>query len=182
VGTLDAPGHDRSVAVDAEETTMLKIGMPALARGMRVSEVMTSHVTFLQTNETLDEAWQILHAKSISGAPVLDRHGQLVGIVSKADLADPRHHVGDVVGTVRTVRDIMTRVVYAVRAGDSVESAVRLMLDEDIHRAIVVNEKGSVAGIVTPMDVLRALVRGADIAGPNEDRVPLEFVDLREIP
>jgi CBS-domain-containing membrane protein len=160
---------------------MLKVAMPALERGMRVLDVMTSDVTFLQTNETLDEAWQILHAKSISGAPVLNRRGQLVGIASKADLADPRHHVGDVVGTVRTVRDVMTRVVYGVRAGDSVLSAVRLMIDEDIHRAIVVNEDGSVAGIVTPMDVLRALVRCDDVTTRVEDPVPLEFVDLREL-
>ena len=160
---------------------MVKIGMPALTQGMRVSEVMTSNVTFLQTTATLDEAWQILHARSISGAPVLSRFGQLVGIASKADLADPRHHVGDVVGTVRTVRDVMTRVVYAVRASDSVLSAVRLMIDEDIHRAIVVNQDGSVAGIVTPMDILRALVRGADVAGPGEERVRLKFVDPREL-
>ena len=56
-----------------------------------------------------------------------------------------------------TVKDVMTRVVYAVRADDSVLNAVKLMISEDIHRAIVVTDEGSVVGIVTPMDVLRAL-------------------------
>ena len=48
---------------------MLKVGIPPLTASLRVSDVMTTDVTFLQTNQTLDEAWQILHAKSISGAP-----------------------------------------------------------------------------------------------------------------
>ena len=81
----------------------------------------------------------ILHAKSISGAPVLDPRGRLVGIASKADLADPRgRDVGEAAGLTRAVKDVMTRVVYAVRADDSVLNAVRLMIAEDIHRAIVV--------------------------------------------
>jgi CBS-domain-containing membrane protein len=142
---------------------------------------MTPNVTFLATNQTLDEAWQVLHSKSISGAPVLTSHGRLIGIATKADLADPRHRSGDVAGVVRTVRDIMTRVVYAVRAGDSVLAAIKLMIDEDIHRALVVGEHGAVVGIITPMDVLRALVNGETLATPAEDKIPLEFVDVREL-
>jgi len=160
---------------------MLKVALPASAGGIRVADVMTTEVAFLETSQTLDEAWQILHAKAISGAPVLDHRGRLVGIASKADLADPRHRAGDVVGVVRTVRDVMTRVVYAVRARDSLLSAIRLMIDEDIHRAIVVSDNGSVAGIVTPMDVLRALVHGDHVTDGVDAKGALEFVDLRQL-
>ncbi len=160
---------------------MLKVGIPALTGGMRVVDVMTTEVVFLETTQTLDEAWEILHARGISGAPVLNHAGRLVGIVSKADLADPRHHRGDVAGVVRSVKDVMTRVVYAVRARDSVLSAVKLMIDEDIHRAVVVSDSGSVAGIVTPMDVLRALVQGVDLSGRAADHGSLEFVDVRAL-
>jgi CBS-domain-containing membrane protein len=161
---------------------MLKVGIPATAGGMRVADVMTTDVTFLETSQTLDDAWEILHARSITGAPVLNSRGRLVGIASKADLADPRRHAGDVVGTVRTVRDVMTRVIYAVRARDSLLSAVKLMIDEDIHRAIVVGDNGSLAGIVTPMDVLRALLRSEDTARSAQRAVRLAYVDLRELP
>jgi CBS-domain-containing membrane protein len=160
---------------------MLKVGMRAAAQGMRVADVMTSDVVFLRTQETLDEAWQILHFRGISGAPVLSSAGRLVGIASKADLADPRHRAHDVIGIVRTVRDVMTRVVYAVRANDSLLGAIQLMIDEDIHRAIVVADDGSVVGIVTPMDVLRALVRGDDVTGSAEARQAMAFVDVREL-
>jgi CBS-domain-containing membrane protein len=179
MGSHFAPEPSRGIT--SKEKTMLKVGIPPMTGGLRVADVMTTEVTFLETNQTLDEAWQILHAKSISGAPVLNARGRLVGIASKADLADPRHRAGDVVGVVRTVKDVMTQVVYAVRARDSVLSAVKLMIDEDIHRAVVVSDNGSVAGIVTPMDVLRVLVRGEDIAGSVTEAGSMEFVDLRAL-
>lgn len=71
----------------------------------------------------------------------------------------------------------MTRVVYAVLTDDPAMKAVRLMLRENIHRAMVVNDDGSIAGIIAPMDVLRALARGEDVSGSSDGE--LEFVDLR---
>jgi hypothetical protein len=55
---------------------MLKVGIPALAGGLRVADVMTEEVAFLETSQTLDEAWQILHAQSIRSSGG-DRPGAL---------------------------------------------------------------------------------------------------------
>ena len=71
---------------------MLKVGRRAVTAGIRVADVMTTEVMFLRTDQTLREAWQILHDQSITGAPVLGARDRLVGIVSKADLADPCGH------------------------------------------------------------------------------------------
>ena len=72
---------------------------------------------FLRASNTLDEAWSVLHSRSISEAPVLDESGRVVGIVSKADLADPRHQPPAASGT---VAGAMTHVVDAARAdGDA---------------------------------------------------------------
>jgi predicted transcriptional regulator len=102
---------------------------------------------------------------------VLDARGRLVGVLSNHDLADPRTRAP--AGSAR-VNDVMTRVVYAVRADDSVLAAVRLMIDEDIHRAVALNDDGSLAGIVVPMDILRVLARRyAD--------VQVEYLDLRKL-
>jgi predicted transcriptional regulator len=159
---------------------MLKVGMRAMAAGIRVADVMTTEVTFLRTNQTLREAWQVLHDQSITGAPVLGARDRVVGIVSKADLADPRRHSETPTATFGTVGDVMTRMIFAVRARDPVLCAVKLMIDEDIHRAIVVTDNGAIAGIVTPMDILRALVRGDDVAVDASDG-PIQFVDLRQL-
>jgi predicted transcriptional regulator len=159
------------------EFVVMKLGIAAVPNRVKVKHVMTAEVLFLRTSDSLREAWEILHAKCITGAPVVNGRGQLVGIVSKADLADPRHAPADS----NTVKDVMTHVVYAVRAGDSIISAVKLMVDEDIHRAIVVNDDGSIAGIVTPMDILRVLLRAREAVEIAASQPPLEFVDLREL-
>jgi CBS-domain-containing membrane protein len=67
----------------------------------------------------------------------------------------------------------MTHVVYAVRATDPAWAAVHLMLRENIHRVVVVDDRGALVGIVVPTDVLRALV--------NEEDAAVEYVDLRKV-
>jgi CBS-domain-containing membrane protein len=144
---------------------MVKVG---LLETLRVRDVMTEALVLLRTTASLDAAWQTLHRAGLGGAPVLDEHGRLVGVISLADFADPRRRM-----VAATVGDAMTRVVYAVRAEDPAAAAVELMLRENIHRVVVVDEHGALAGIVVPTDVLRKLVN------TTSDRI--EFVDLRKL-
>jgi predicted transcriptional regulator len=141
--------------------------------GVRVRDLMTEAVLFLNMSHSLEEAWQALHENAVTGAPVIGSKGRLVGVVTTADLADPRRNACSTVG------DVMTRLVYAVRADDPAMNAVRLMLDEGIHRAIVVNDDATIAGIVAPMDVLRALASGLDVREPSAGS-EVQYVDLRE--
>ena len=135
---------------------------------LRVRDVMTEALVLLRTETALDTAWQTLHDAGLGGAPVLDGHGRLVGVISLADFADPRRR-----GQSATVGDAMTRVVYAVRAEDPAAAAVHLMLRENIHRVIAVDDRGALVGIVVPTDVLRKVVGGDD------GRV--DYVDLRRL-
>jgi CBS-domain-containing membrane protein len=100
-------------------------------------------------------------------------------VLTRADLADPRRRAPATDGT---VADAMTRLVYAVRASDPAMSAIRLMIDENIHRAVVVNDDGTIAGIVAPMDILKGLVRGLDLRDSAQAEANVEYVDLRHIP
>jgi CBS-domain-containing membrane protein len=149
--------------------------MPAPA--VKVRDVMTEAVMFLNASQSQDEAWALLHTHGVSGAPVLG-HGRLVGVLTRSDLGDPRRRAPVTAGT---VADAMTRIVYAVRASDSAMTAVRLMIDENIHRAVVVNDDGTLAGIVAPMDILRALTQGLDLRDPSVDGCEVEYVDLRKL-
>lgn len=144
---------------------MLKVAMLST---LRVKDVMTEALVLLRSEAALDDAWNELHRLGVSGAPVLDPKGKLVGLISLADFADPRRRPAVSGGT---VGDVMTRVVYAVRASDAVVAAVRLMEQESIHRVLVVNDDGSLAGMVVPMDILRALALGE----PHS----VEYFDLR---
>ncbi len=147
---------------------MVKVAMLST---LRVRDVMTEALVLLKTTHTLGEAWEAFHEGGISGAPVLDEHGRMVGVLSLSDLADPRRRMPG-----STVGDAMTRVVYAVRTEDPILVAIVLMLKEGIHRVIVVDENAALAGIVVPMDIVRALAQGHE-----EPTSPVEFVDLRKL-
>jgi CBS domain-containing protein len=150
------------------------VGMPNA--GAKVRDVMTEPLMFLHAGQSQDDASAILRARGVSGAPVLGDGGKLVGVVSMSDLADPRRRSPLTAGL---VSDAMTRVVYAVRATDPVMAVIHLLMDEQIHRAIVVNDDGSLAGIVVPTDILRAIARGIDVRGAASSEEPVSFVDLR---
>lgn len=153
-------------------------------KDVRVREIMTSNVHTLAASTSIEEAARVLTTGHISGAPVLDR-GRIVGVLSKSDLVDPLNRRSS---EHRTVADVMTNVIFAVRPNDPVMLAVRLMVEEGIHRAVVVGEGGQLLGMITPMDVLRSLSRGARFddghAGAAvethaEPALAVQYVDLR---
>jgi predicted transcriptional regulator len=81
----------------------------------------------------------------------------VLGIISKSDLTDPGRMKPGVAH--EKVADAMTPLLFAVRSSDSIMDAARRMVETGAHRLIVVDDDGKLAGIVTPMDVLRELVR-----------------------
>lgn len=156
-------------------------------RTLRVRDIMTTEVHTLEASASVAEAARELTAHCITGAPVLD-NGRIVGVVSTTDLVEPQNWPAE--GRQPTVDTVMTRVVYAVRPGDPVMTAVRLMAEENIHRAIVVGDDGKLVGIITPMDVLRSLARGDGVQDGDyvhEERLDhhgdpelaVAYVDLR---
>jgi CBS domain-containing protein len=163
--------------------------MSAPRKTLRIRDIMTSDVITLVAQTTVDDAARSLTFHQVSGAPVLE-HGRIVGVVSKSDLVDPRYRSSPTEKP--TVRDAMTRAVRAVRPGDPAMFAVRLMADENVHRAVVVDDQGQLAGIVSAMDVLRALARGDDVQGHDpvyldrqerhaDPEIATEYVDLTRL-
>jgi CBS-domain-containing membrane protein len=144
---------------------MIKLGRETT---VRVGDVMSPRLITVDVSMSPREAAAALAEHRISGAPVVSGSANLVGIVSRADLIDPRHQSGEA-----TLADVMTRVLYAVRTTDPVMAAVRLMVDESIHRVVVVDASGALAGIVTSMDIMRALARSEPSEGIALEYVPL---------
>jgi len=125
---------------------------------LRVRDIMTPRVTTLRTDMTADSAAWTLAAAHVSGAPVRNAKGELVGVLSKSDLTDILRHFKQP-ETVR-VAEAMNPAVWAVHPDDPAMDAVELMLDKGVHRVIALDARGSIAGIVTTTDVLKAVRDG----------------------
>ena len=119
---------------------------------------MATQVITLRGTASLQTAAWHLHAAHVSGAPVRDRSGALVGVISKSDLGDLCRAEGSAANT--RVEDAMTPVVWSIHPEEPAMAAIEMMVERGIHRVLVVSNDNQIEGIVTPMDILRAIARG----------------------
>jgi CBS-domain-containing membrane protein len=125
---------------------------------LRIKEIMTRGVYTVEAEASAGEAAWGLTRRHIGGAPARDGAGNLVGILSSSDLVNPEPSQG--IRGEATVGDLMTPEVISLYEEDPAMAAVNEMVERNIHRIVVLDADSKLAGIVTPMDVLRALARG----------------------
>jgi predicted transcriptional regulator len=132
-------------------------GSPVLAA--TVGDVMTSTLRVARRDMALDALLGLLLDEGIGGAPVVDDVGRLVGMVSRTDVLrtvqDGRPLAAVAVG------DVMTSWTFTVEVDAPVERAAALLAFEGVHRLAVLRDDGALVGLVTPMDITRALALGA---------------------
>ena len=151
---------------------------------LKAREVMARDVFTLPASLSLDEAaWALMH-KGVSGAPVRDTDGSVIGVVSNADLVNPERGPDDG-DQPRTVADVMTPAVIAVEEDDPAVDAVHLMIDHGVHRVLVLDPRGQLLGILTPMDFLRRLLAEGHLEsalGPSTDSSEAEGEAHPDVP
>jgi len=128
---------------------------------MRVSEVMHSSVRTVSTDDSVGETIALLAEEHISGVPVLDRHGKLVGVISNSDILEAIAEHNDpeareAIFESTPVRDIMTTNPQTIGAQATVRDAAQRMLYLEVHR-LFVEEGGKLLGVVSTTDLVRAL-------------------------
>lgn len=118
---------------------------------MIAKDFMRSRVVTLSPDDTLRDAARKLGRNGISGAPVVSRGGEVVGVISLSDLVwlenEPQ----------RRVEQAMTPWSVSFEADTPIPEIARQMLAKRIHRVVVTSD-GKLAGILTTMDMLRALL------------------------
>lgn len=144
---------------------------------MRVKELMTKDVAAVWHDTPLKDVAAMLAERDVSGVPVIDEGRKVLGIVSEADIVvrergqEPRH--GGLFGwllaggelsekklTARTAGDAMSVPAITIRAEKDVSRAARLLTDYGIKRLPVVDTDGTLVGIVTQSDLVKAFARG----------------------
>jgi acetoin utilization protein AcuB len=130
---------------------------------MSVRERMSGAVVSVGPDASLAAAATAMRDRKIRHLPVVDSHGQLVGIVTARDLRQalfaPALDAEDadlrsMLGALR-VGDVMTRTVVSVGAAASIRDAARVMYERRLG-ALPVVDGGRLVGILTETDVLEA--------------------------
>lgn len=140
---------------------------------MKVQEVMTRDVKTVSPEARLKEVAEALVEGRISGMPVVDSSGAVLGVVSEEDIvgkeagAPPEqsllarllHREGTTKLEARTAAEAMTSPAITIQESREVAEAARTMMEKGVNRLPVVDENGALVGIVTRADLVRAFLR-----------------------
>ena len=155
---------------------------------MQVKDVMTQNVISIQSSEPVSKAARLMLLNWISGLPVVDNKGELVGIVTEGDLirrseigtqrrrpkwlkfiVGPGRLANEYVHTSgRKIDEIMTPEPCVVAEDDPLEEVVELMERRHIKRLPVMRGRQMV-GIVSRSNLVRALAARTCDAQPTAD-------------
>ena len=161
-------------------------------RDLKARDIMTKEVVWVSEDMPVSEATRLLVDEMISGAPVVDEEGGIVGVISLRDIARNEAD-GERLSTAENriaffhetweipiskaeaerfniktssdlrVKDVMTPTLFYVDVGTSVQEVAEMMLKGRIHRVIVL-ENDELAGMITSMDMLSVICK-AEVAG-----------------
>jgi acetoin utilization protein AcuB len=120
---------------------------------MSVQSIMTRTVVSASPDTPVSEAIQLIDDGDIRHLPILE-DGRLIGIVSDRDLrAFERERSDQLLAT--PLRDIMSKQLISLEAGESIAAAIDVMLEYKIGALPVVGHAGELVGIVSYIDVLQ---------------------------
>jgi CBS domain-containing protein len=121
---------------------------------MTAKDIMTRDVVTASPETSAKDLAKLLIRNQISGAPVVDAKGRLVGVVTETDILSKSQ---------KRVKDLMTKRVRSVEADTPVEEIARLMMTHKINRIPVLDGK-KLVGIVSRSDIVGAIALGKHIA------------------
>ncbi len=114
---------------------------------MKVHEIMTTDVITVRDVQEIEDAARVLAHHRISGVPVVDEEGRVVGLVTELDVISRR-------GT--TVADVMSRGIISVTPDTEVDTVSELIANRRIRR-VPVMQGDRLVGIVSRSDLVRQI-------------------------
>ena len=155
--------------------------MSVVKTALKARDIMTADPVCIGPSATIRELARTFEEHEISGVPVVNQEGRVVGIVSKTDLIRrcaegtdeiPPAYLFEVLSDqgdedeseaepepLICVDDFMTEDPVTVGPELSAPAIARLMTDKRIHRVIVTDDEKFPIGIITSMDLLGVLSR-----------------------
>ncbi len=147
---------------------------------MYIKDIMTKDVITVTLDDNVEKCASLLIKHNLSGLPVLDDSGKLVGIVTEGDLIrrasrikgpavlevlggmiyldSPKKFMDELKSAMgQKAKDIMTEKVVTIEPDQTIEEGATLLVEKNVKRLPVINKKGELVGIVSRRDIMNYL-------------------------
>ncbi len=143
-----------------------------------LKDVYSSDVVSIDPQDTLRKALDVMVENHVSALPVVDGRGRCLGVISVTDLLGMTKDLSDELNALsesggfdhevlvqklehadlltEQVQSLMSTDVVSVQADSTIQQAARRMLENRVHRLVVLNSDRQVVGVVSTMDLLAA--------------------------
>lgn len=138
--------------------------MTVLPRQLTAGDLMTIEPVVVAFDAPLEEAERLIRFHRVSGLPVINHDGQLVGVISQTDFVhldapEVRGLIHNASGGIR-VGDVMSVPPVTVALATSLVEAARVMTDERVHRLVVIDDEQRPLGVLSAMDFVELVAEG----------------------
>jgi CBS domain-containing protein len=131
---------------------------------MLVADVMTIDPVVVAVDAQLEDAERLMRDRNVSGLPVVDDGGSLVGVISRTDVVEdgtvPLAILLRKMPSGLRVGELMTSPAITVSATDTLGDAARRMRDNRIHRVVVTEDDGRPVGVLSASDFVALYADG----------------------
>jgi CBS domain-containing protein len=131
---------------------------------MKVKQIMTTSVISVPEDKTIEDVARLLARHRISGLPVVNQNGQLIGMVTEYDLISKKGQIA---------ADIMSRGVISVSPETETEEVAHMLTNRRIRRVVVL-DGDQLVGVVSRSDLIKEIamrwvcpVCGEIVSGPD---------------
>ncbi|MEK6748523.1 MAG: CBS domain-containing protein [Pseudomonadota bacterium] len=145
------------------QTAQQTAKMPELA--IHAQQIMSTPVLTLADTTTILSAWAVFRERRFRHLPVLDRHGNLVGILSDRDMLRYAATHGrvppfgaDAPEALMGLEGLYKKRVLTATPDTEIRQIARILLEQRIGSMPIVDDAGQLCGMITRSDILRTLV------------------------
>jgi CBS-domain-containing membrane protein len=134
---------------------------------------MTTVPSACRFDDFANEAARIMWERDCGAVPIVDADGRVAGIVTDRDICMAAFFQGAPLSAIR-VAEVMSRDLSTCQPHDDLRSAEILMRQRQVHRLPVVDDRGSLVGMLSLSDVAQAIAEAG--SSRQSDRDGEEFI------
>jgi len=139
---------------------------------MRAKDIMSKNVIYATLNETIYDVSKKLYENRITGLPILDDKGKIVGVISQSDIVKLLEKYKEEDLKNLSIKDFLKkrkkRLIVA-SPNSTIKRLIKLMVRYDISRVPIVDKDKKLVGIVTKSDIVKLISSELKTSGEKEE-------------